>query len=136
LDRPPSVVEAPYDPDATHEGAPHVDPEMTDGIFAAPGPGDLVDDFDDLDATDPREMRALRPAMLPAKQPAKPARVPTRKPAPSASESTGPDRPPSAYHDLESLERSYASAIDPDLITAALRRSRGNVSAAARYLGR
>lgn len=34
------------------------------------------------------------------------------------------------------IERSYATAIDPQLILDALRRSRGNVSAAARYLGR
>ncbi len=46
------------------------------------------------------------------------------------------ERPPSAFHDMENIERSYASAVDPDLIVDALRRSRGNVSAAARYLGK
>ena len=34
------------------------------------------------------------------------------------------------------MERSYANAIDPDLIVEALSRSHGNVSAAARYLGK
>ncbi len=46
------------------------------------------------------------------------------------------ERPPSAYYALESMERSYASAVDPDLIVDALLRARGNVSAAARYLGK
>ena len=62
---------------------------------------------------------------------------PSAPPAPQlASDSYESERPPSAYHDLDAVERSYASAVDPDLIVDALRRSRGNVSAAARYLGK
>jgi|GEM_PF-954837 len=45
-------------------------------------------------------------------------------------------RPPSSRHTIDHLERSYADAIDPDLIVSALKRSRGNVSAAARHLGK
>lgn len=45
-------------------------------------------------------------------------------------------RAPSARYDLHAMERSYAQAIDPDVLIAALKRSRGNVSAAARFLGK
>lgn len=42
----------------------------------------------------------------------------------------------SALIELKSMERSYATAIDPDLIVDALQRSRGNISGAARFLGK
>lgn len=101
------------DPDRTDEGA-----GLSDGFRQAVGElEDLVDDFHALDATDPTVQSA----------PSRGYRPPEPPPG---------KRPPSAYHDLDSIERSYASAVDPDLIVEALRRSRGNVSAAARYLGK
>jgi len=53
-------------------------------------------------------------------------------PSPSAKES----RPPSAFYDAKKLDRSYAKAIDPKDIIEALSLSHGNVSAAARRVGR
>jgi DNA-binding NtrC family response regulator len=118
LGRPPSVVD--YDPDATHEGEePISELSQTDNFLAA------------VRRAEPHVPGWIDPEMTDRSPVAPP-------PEPSAQdpEHSGPERPPSAYHDLESLERSYATAIDPELISAALRRSRGNVSAAARYLGR
>jgi transcriptional regulator of acetoin/glycerol metabolism len=34
------------------------------------------------------------------------------------------------------VERSYAKAVDPQILQAALKKARGNVSAAARHLGK
>lgn len=122
LGRPPSVVDAdaPYDPEATHEGG---DPVQSDELSE-------TDNF--LDA-----VRRAEPHVPGWVDPEMTDRSPAAPPPEARSDpDPGPERPPSAYHDLESLERSYATAIDPELISAALRRSRGNVSAAARYLGR
>lgn len=101
----------------------------------------FVDHYDALEMTDPS---ATNPAAPPrVRAPMRPATAPVR-PLTGQSEAVRPidpssaeaERPPSAYHDMESIERSYANAVDPDLIVEALRRARGNVSAAARYLGK
>jgi DNA-binding NtrC family response regulator len=131
-ERPPSAQQAitpqpsqraHLDPDATDEGAAV---SVSDGFIQAVSElEEFVDDFDALDATDPAARQASR---APGHDP--------RLASSSASGRAPAARPPSAYHDIESIERSYAAAVDPDLIVAALRRSRGNVSAAARYLGK
>jgi DNA-binding NtrC family response regulator len=129
--RPPSAqmpIADPHDadPDATDEGA--AVSQASDGFLRAVNDVEqMVDDFDALDATDPTLARQAQLA---------PAADPLLASSGSDSGRMPAARPPSAYHDMESLERSYASAVDPDLIVAALRRSRGNVSAAARYLGK
>ena len=130
--RPPSIqgVFLPEDPDRTDGvGIPPVPStdEPSDAFLSAVADIEgVVDEFDALDATDPSvRHRGANRLVVP-------------KWVGSTSDS-GPQvatRPPSAYHDLEEIERSYAAAIDPDLIVDALRRSRGNVSAAARYLGK
>jgi DNA-binding NtrC family response regulator len=94
--------------------------------------GDDAEAFDALEATDPSIRhhgggRAEVPVFKSSVE---------RTPPPVSADRSGPVRPPSAYHDLDGLERSYASAVDPDLIVEALKKARGNVSAAARYLGR
>jgi DNA-binding NtrC family response regulator len=106
------------DPDRTDEGH-SVDEGVSDGFSRAVADvEDMVAGFEALEPTDPAQL---------AQQ---------SLPRPRLASSDVPERPPSAYHDMDSIERSYASAVDPDLIVEALRRSRGNVSAAARYLGK
>jgi DNA-binding NtrC family response regulator len=94
----------------------------------------MVDAFEDLGDTDPAQRRISQPSLPDRRGPG------VRAIDPSANPGSGPssfqERPPSAYHDLSSVERSYASAVDPDLIVDALRRARGNVSGASRYLGK
>ncbi len=121
--------------------------EATDAARARPVRGDEYDDMLGLDVTDPsiRHDGANRQALPEwhgdsapssdgspwAELPAPPTTNPQNE-----AVSPSPSRPPSAYHDLEHIERSYAAAVDPDLIVDALKKSRGNVSAAARYLGK
>lgn len=130
--RPPSFQADPF-------GPPHLadDPETTSemqspgsmtggesspsgGFLRALRDADEVGEVFALDATDP----SMKP---------KPGFPP---PPVESGSGAGARRPPSAYHELQPVERSYASVVDPDLIVDALRRARGNVSAAARYLGK
>jgi hypothetical protein len=102
----------------------------------------MVDAFDEAGTTDPH----VRAVFDKARRPPTSARIENVRPPmspsvraidPSSGERRAPDeRPPSAYFDLASVERSYAGAVDPDLIVDALKRARGNVSGAARYLGK
>jgi DNA-binding NtrC family response regulator len=94
----------------------------------------LVDEWDALEATDPAARSQLAGAAKGTSGPPS-WEGPTHQ-GKGASSDSAEVRPPSAYHDMGELERSYASAVDPDVIVEALRKGRGNVSAAARYLGK
>lgn len=140
--RPPSFRAAPLDdPEATDGvGIPPIDPTKTpsDGFLnAVADVQHLVDDYDALDRTDPtvRHHGANRVVLPKWESSSSGERTPGGQASAGQSSPSG-ERPPSAYHDLAGLERSYASAIDPDLIVEALKKSRGNVSAAARFLGK
>lgn len=131
------------DPELTHEVAHLSSPgqghgERSDAFLraAAQEIRGMVDAFDDLGDTDPSQR-----GVLPRREQRDGPGVRALDPSNPASSAQSPsksleERPPSAYHDLASVERSYASAVDPDLIVDALKRSRGNVSSAARYLGK
>lgn len=120
--------------------------EATDAARAAASRGEL-DELLGLEVTDPsirhtggnrQRLPAWQSQSAPSDDQSSPwADAPRSRPTTSADHARVlPDRAPSAQHDLDQVERSYAAAVDPDLIVEALKKARGNVSAAARYLGK
>jgi DNA-binding NtrC family response regulator len=106
----------------------------------------ILDAFDDAEVTDPIvDERRFPPVggadpsetehVIQAPGPSDTDRA-VAAPGPHTVRKPPPQRPPSAQHDLAGIERSYAKAVDPQILEAALRKARGNVSAAARYLGK
>lgn len=144
-DRPPSM-QAQLRPDFAAFKQEDHGPAVDDLLFTdeATDAARRHDDLLGLDATDPsiRHHGANRAALPPTQnassaEKSSPWAEPARhRPTTSAENDVFGRRPPSAYHDLDQVERSYAAAVDPDLIVEALKRSRGNVSAAARNLGK
>jgi DNA-binding NtrC family response regulator len=131
--RPPSV-QAPLGGDDEERTSPVAERAA---LAAPPPPGLSVGrdaDESELEATDPsiRHHGGGRAKVPAFRSDVEASGMLGRKSAPSGA----PVRPPSAYHDLDRIERSYAAAVDPDLIVDALKKARGNVSSAARYLGK
>jgi DNA-binding NtrC family response regulator len=100
----------------------------------------IIDAFDDAEVTDPlyKDGQGRGGERFPPVGQSDPSATEKAVPAPRGSNGPGfsPERPPSAQHDLRGIERSYAKAVDPQILEAALGKARGNVSAAARYLGK
>lgn len=118
--------------------------ELTEASPAAPG-GPELDEMLGLDVTDPsiRHAGANRQRLphwdsesAPSEEQSSPWAASSGFPSTNADDGGWPTRPPSAQFELDQIERSYAAAVDPDLIVEALKKARGNVSAAARYLGK
>lgn len=134
--RPPSFQAGPFNPRGTLD-----DPETTSEIAL---PGSITGgDAGPVSSPSGGFLRAFRDAEEVGEVFALDATDPSLKQQPAfppppvdGDASSLPRRPPSAYHEVQPVERSYASVVDPDLIVDALRRARGNVSAAARYLGK
>jgi DNA-binding NtrC family response regulator len=102
-------------------------PSMKSGEFldAIAEIQDMMEDFEHLDPTDPlMEQRLISRELTP------------KHVEPEATEMLDVSDPASEFQEMVKTERSYATAVDPDVIVDALERSRGNISAAARYLGK